>query len=114
MLVLLVEHMHAEKPMIRGIYCFHVYYHIRRILKIIQIPLPLVNSFHQFNNPYSPEIFMKICSEYGFNNDLTKWRNQGYFTTWQRKAWETGRPEKSYIKDDSFSRWIIEKSDGLT
>ena len=57
---------------------------------------------------------MKICSEYGVSNDLTKWRNQGYFTTWQSKAWETGRPDTSHINDDSFSRWIIEKSDGLT
>ena len=57
---------------------------------------------------------MKICSEYGVSNDLMKWRNQGYFTTWQSKAWETGRPDTSYINDDSFSRWIIEKSDGLT
>ena len=43
-----------------------------------------------------------------------KWRNQGYFTTWQSKDWETGRPDTSYINEDSFSRWIIEKSDGLT
>ena len=43
-----------------------------------------------------------------------KWRNQGYFTTWQSKARETGRADASYINDDSFSRWIIEKSDGLT
>ena len=43
-----------------------------------------------------------------------KWRNQRYFATWQSKAWETGRPDMSYINDDSFSRWIIEKSDCLT
>ena len=42
------------------------------------------------------------------------WRNQGYFTTWQSEAWETGRPDTPYINDDSFSRRIIEKSDGLT
>ena len=30
-----VEHMHAKIPMIRSIYHFHVYYHIRRILKIL-------------------------------------------------------------------------------
>ena len=28
--------------------------------------------------------------------------------------WETGRPGMSYIDEGSFSRWIIEKSDGLT
>ena len=43
-----------------------------------------------------------------------QWRNQGNFTTWQSKAWETGRPDTSHINEDSFSRWIIEKSDGLT
>ena len=59
-------------------------------------------------------MFMKICSKYGVSNGLMKWRSQGYFTTWQSKAWETGRPDTSYINDDSFSRWIIEKSDGLT
>ena len=55
-----------------------------------------------------------ICSEYGVSNDLTTWRNQKYFSTWQSRAWETGKPGMSYINENSFSRWIIEKSDGLT
>ena len=33
---------------------------------------------------------------------------------WQSRAWETGKPDMSYINENSFSRWIIEKSDGLT
>ena len=59
-------------------------------------------------------MFIKICVEYGVSNDLTKWRNQKYFSTWQSRAWETGKPGMSYINENSFSRWIIEKSDGLT
>ena len=47
-----VEYMNAKKPMIRSIYRFHVYYHIRGILKLIEIPL---NSFNQYNNPYNHE-----------------------------------------------------------
>ena len=109
-----VEHLNAKEPMIRSIYRFHVYYHIRRILKILEIPLPYENSFNQYNNPYNHEKFIGICSEYGVSNDLTKWRNQKYFSTWQSRAWETGRPGMSYIDEGSFSRWIIEKSDGLT
>ena len=88
--------------MIRSIYRFHVYYHIRRILKILEIPLPYENSFNQYNNLY------------GVSNDLTKWRNRKYFSTWQSRAWETGKPGMSYINENPFSRWIIEKSDGLT
>ena len=46
--------------------------------------------------------------------DLTKWRNQKYFSTWQSRAWETGKPGMSYTNVNSFSRWIIEKLDGIT
>ena len=109
-----VEHLNVKEPMIRSIYRFHAYYHIRRILKILEIPLPYENSFNQYNNPYNHEKFIRICSEYGVSNDLTKWRNQKYFSTWQSRAWETGKPGMSYINENSFSRWIIEKLDGLT
>ena len=109
-----VEHLNTKEPMIRSIYRFHVYYHIRRILKILEIPLPYENSFNQYNNPYNHEKFIGICSEYGVSNDLTKWRNQNYFSTWQSRAWETNKPGMSYINENSFSRWIIEKSDHLT
>ena len=109
-----VEHLNAKEPMIRSIYRFHVYYHIRRILKILEIPLPYENSFNQYSNSYNHEKFIGICSEYGVSNDLKKWRNQKYFSTWQSRAWETGKPGMSYINENSFSRWIIEKSEGLT
>ena len=109
-----VEHLNAKKPMIRSIYRFHVYYHIRRILKILDIPLPYENSFNQYNNLYNHEMFIKVCGEYIVSNDLTKWRNQKYFSTWQSRAWETGKPGMSYINENSFSRWIIEKLECLT
>ena len=109
-----VEHLNAKEPMIRCIYRFHVYYHIRRILKILEIPLPYENSFNQYSNPYNHEKYIHICSEYGVSNDLTKWRNQKYFSTWQSRAWETGKAGMSYLNENSWSRWIIEKSDGLT
>ena len=45
---------------------------------------------------------------------MAKWRNQKYFSTWQSRAWETGKSGMSYINKNSFSRWIIEKLEGLT
>ena len=98
-----VEHLNSKEPIIRSIYRFHVYYHIRRILKILEIPLPYENSFNQYNNPYNHEKFIGICSEYGVSKDLTKWRNQKYFAMWQSRAWETGKPGMSYINENSFS-----------
>ena len=108
-----VEHLNAKKPMIRSIYRFHVYYHIRRILKILEIPLPYENSFNQYNNPYNHEMFIGIYNEYGVSNDLMKWRNQKYFSAWQSRAWETGKPGMSYINENSFSRWIIQNANGI-
>ena len=81
---------------------------------MLEIPLPYENSFNQYNNPYNHGKFTSICSEYGVSNDLTKWRNQKHFSTWQSRAWETGKSGMSYINENSFSRWIIEKSDGIT
>ena len=100
--------------MIRSIYLFHVYYQIRRILKILEIPLPYENSFNPHNNPCNHEKLIKICGDYGVSNDITKWRNQGSLSMWQSRAWETCKPGLSYINENSFSRWIIEKSDSLT
>ena len=109
-----VEHLNDKEPMIRSIYRFHVYYHIRRILKILEIPLPYENSFNQYNHPYNHERFTGICAEYEVSHNLKMWRNQKYFSMWQSKAWETGKPGMSYINENSFSRWIIKKSNGLT
>ena len=56
---------------------------------------------------------MKIVMKKKDSWDLTKWRNQRYFSTWQSIALEMGRPGMSYININSFSRWIIEKLDGI-
>ena len=56
----------------------------------------------------------KVSDEKKDSCNLTKWRNQRYFATWQNRAWETGKPGMSYFNENSFSRWIIEKSDGIT
>ena len=75
-----VEHLTAKKNNDKkNIYHFHAYYHIRRILKILEIPLPYENSFNKYNNPYNHEKFIKICGEYGVSNDLTNWKNQKIF-----------------------------------
>ena len=72
----------------------------------------IVSNHH--NNLYNHEKFIKISVEYGVSNDVTKWRSQKYFSTWQSRAWETGKPGMPYMNENSFSRWIIEKSGGLT
>ena len=59
------EHLNAEKPMVRSLYRFHKYYHIRRILRRMKTPLPSEDGFDKYNNAFSLEQVKKIGDEYG-------------------------------------------------
>ena len=51
-------HLNYKKhPMISVVYCFHVYYHVRRVLKRLQTPLPDETSFNAADNPYTESEF---------------------------------------------------------
>ena len=54
-------HLNYKKhPMIRSVYRFHVYYHVRRVLKRLQTPLPHETGFNAADNPYTESEFFKI------------------------------------------------------
>ena len=44
-------------PMIRLVYRFHIYYHLRPVLKRLQVPLPHETSFNAADNPYTESEF---------------------------------------------------------
>ena len=46
------EHLNAKEPLARSLYKFHVYYHIRRILKRMLVPTPSEEGFDKYNNAY--------------------------------------------------------------
>ena len=48
---------YTKHPMIRLAYHFHVYYHVRRILKKLQVPLPHETDFDAADNPYTESDF---------------------------------------------------------
>ena len=101
---------YTKHPMIRVVYCFHVYYHVRRVLKRLPVPLPHESSFNASDNPYMSSEFLKICEDYGVPDDLMRYRDEKFYWTCQRGA----RWPDDYIGPDSMTRWIIEKSDGFT
>ena len=101
--------------MIRSVYRFHVYYHVRRILKRLQIALPYQNGFIQFDNPYSKEAFLEICSEYGVDSDPCEILRTIFCQFIPMKAEKLSYSwTELFYNNDSVTRWIIEKSDGLT
>ena len=101
---------YKKHPMIRAVYRFHVYYHVRRLLKRLQIPLPHETSFNTADNPYTSSVFLKICEDYRVPNDPLRYRDEKFCWTYQRGV---SRPD-DYIDPDSMTRWIIEASVGFT
>ena len=79
------EHLNYKKhSMVRTMYRFHMYYHVRRILKRLQVPLPHEASFNSADNPYTNKEFFKICEDYGVPHDPVRYRNENFFWTYQR------------------------------
>ena len=53
-------------PMIRAVYRFHVYYHVKRFLKRLHVPLPHQTGFNAADNPYTESDFKKFVRIIGF------------------------------------------------
>ena len=103
------EHLNYTKlSMIRAVYRFHNYNHVRRVLKRLQVLLPHEASFNAADNPYTKEEFFKICEDCGVLDDPMRYRDEKFYWTYQRGV---GWPN-DYLGPDSMTHWIIEKSQG--
>ena len=96
--------------MIRSVYRFDVYYHMRRVLKRLQMPLPHETAFNAADHPYTESEFLKICENYRVSNDPMRYRDEKFYWTYQHGI---GWPN-DYIGLDSMTQWIIETSVGFT
>ena len=101
---------YTKHPMIRSVYRFHIYYHVRRVLKRLQVPLPHKTGFNTADNPYTEAEVFKICEDYRVPNDPIKYHDEKFYWTYQRGV---GWPN-DYLGPDSMTRWIIEKSQGFS
>ena len=101
---------YSKYPMIRSVYCFHVHYHVRQVLKRLHTPLLHETSFNAADNPYTESEFFKICEDYRVCNDPMKYQDEKFYWTYQHGI---GWPD-DYIGPDSMTWWILEKSMGFT
>ena len=92
--------------MIRSVYHFHIYYHVRRILKKIQVSLPHETSFNVADNPYTESEFLKICEDFRVPNDRYQDKNPPDINPRTKTPWtktplaknppDKNPPEKTY------------------
>ena len=57
---------YTKHPMIRSVYRFHVYYHVRRILKRLRVPLPHETGFNAAETLILSQNFKKFVRIIGF------------------------------------------------
>ena len=82
-LVLSILINYARHPMVRSLYRFHLYYHVRRILKRLQVPLSHGAGFNAANNPYTNEEFLKIYGDYDVPHDPIRYKEEKFYWTYQ-------------------------------
>ena len=100
---------YKRHPLVRSVYRFHAYYHIRRILKRMEVRLPHESGFNVANNPYSNEEYLKLCDEYDVPTEPLSYRFEKFFATYQ-----TGSIYDDTINENSMFRWVIQTSQGFT
>ena len=92
---------YKKHSMVRSPYRFHMYYHVSRVLKRLQVPLPYESGFNAANNPYSSEGFFKLCEDNGVPHDPMRYQNEKFFGTHQHGGW------LDYVGPDAMMHWII-------
>ena len=70
--------------MVKSLDRFHMYYHMRRVLKRLQVPLPYKSGFNAADNPFSSEWFFKICDDYEIPHDPMKHSDGKFYWTYQQ------------------------------
>ena len=101
-------HLNAKQPLVRALYRFHTYYHVRRILKRMLTPLPGEEGFDKFDNAFSLEEVRRIGNEYGCSTKfLGIFKNKYYFE-------RTGKYGNYSYEHNNWSRWILNTSHGFT
>ena len=101
---------YTKHSMIRSVYRFHIYYHVRRVLKRLQVPLPHETGFNAADNLYTESDFFKLCEDYGVPNNPMRYRDEKFYWTYQRGV----RWPDDYFGPYSMTHWIIQKSVGFT
>ena len=59
------QHLNHPNLLVRSVYRFHVYFHVRLILHDLGIPLPHEDGFSKVKNAYTKSEYYRICDDYG-------------------------------------------------
>ena len=72
------QHLNHPNLLVRPVYRFHVYFHIRSILQELHISLPHEDGYSKVKNDYERSAYYSVCDQYGFDPNET-WIYGGWF-----------------------------------
>ena len=65
------QHLNHPNLLVRAVYRFHLYFHVRSILHNLGTPLPYEDGFSKVKNSYINSAYYAICDDYGVDADET-------------------------------------------
>ena len=74
------QYLNHPNLLVRSVYRFHVYFHIRLLLHELGFFLPHEDSFSKVKNAYIESAYYSICDDYGVDADET-WMYEDWFYT---------------------------------
>ena len=99
--------------LVRAVYRFHVYFHVRLILHKLHNSLPHEDGFSKVKNDYEDSAYCSVFDEYGVDLAETWMYGDWFYTTvyavFGHEVKATERPPP-----DNLTRWIITQSKGFT
>ena len=107
------QYLNHPNLLVRSVFRFHVYFHVRLILHDLGTPLPYKDGFSKVKNAYITSAYYSICDEYGVDATETWMYGDWFYTSGygifghEVKATKRSPP-------DNLTRWIITQSKGFT
>ena len=65
------QHLNHPNLLLRSVYRFHMYFHVRLILHDLSVSLPQEDRFSKVKNAYIKSAYYSICDDYGVNPNET-------------------------------------------
>ena len=99
--------------LVRSVYRFHAYFHVRLILHDLGISWPYEDGFSKVKNAYINSAYYSICYDDGVDANETQMHGDWFYMTGygifghEVKATKRSPP-------DNLTRWIITQSKGFT
>ena len=107
------QHLNHPNLLVRFVYRFHVYFHIRLILHELGISLPHKDGFSKVKNSYIQSTYYSLCDDYGVDPSKTWMYGDWFYTTdYAIFGHEVKTTERS--PPDNLTRWNITQSKGFT